>query len=48
VTKQSSFVILDDFIACSGWYDQRSAKFPLFFTSHIQWFSLSEKEDIKQ
>jgi len=35
MTKQSIFVILDNFIACSGWYGQRSSKFPLLFTSHI-------------
>jgi len=28
MTKHSSFVILNYFIACSGQYDQRSAKFP--------------------
>jgi len=35
MTKQSISVILDYFIACSGWYGQRSAKFPFFFTSHL-------------
>jgi len=43
MTKHFSFVIFNYFIACSGWYDQRSSKFPLFITSHIQWCNFSEK-----